>query len=46
MKYKFFNQTIEFHGAEAFFFGIMVGIAVFHAFALGVVGIIDLIYGA
>ena len=32
--------------AEAFAFGIVLGIGVFHAICLGAMGIIDLVYGA
>ena len=40
-KNKFWFDT----NAEAFAFGIVLGIGVFHAICLGLMGIADLIYG-
>jgi hypothetical protein len=45
-KMMFFNQAIEFHGAEAVFFAVILFYACAVAIALALAGIADLIYGA
>jgi hypothetical protein len=44
-KMMFFNQQIEFHGAEAVFFGIILFYACAVAIALALAGIAEMIYG-
>lgn len=44
-KMMFFNQVIEFHGAEAVFFAVVLSYALFCALCLALMGIADLIYG-
>ena len=44
LQYKFFNQTIEYTGAEAVCFIVSVFAASMIALALGLMGIADLIY--
>lgn len=44
--YKFGKIKFWFESnAEAFAFGIVLGIGVFHAICLGLMGVADLIYG-
>ena len=45
-KMMFFDEAIEFHGAEAVFFGIILFYAFMVAIALALAGIADMIWGA